>query len=182
MEKFDQLVNDERYKALSSVDQYDVRRRFFHKVAADPRFADLPEQDQHDIGNRILFHGTENENPGFFEGLKRSFGSAVQATGKHLINVYNSLDPSNANSMLEAGTGPLLAGMAASPQAVGGEFAGEFARKTAEQVGASPNVQAAIGTVANFAVPGEFVPEVVRGARERVGGPLTRENIKPGAN
>lgn len=181
MEKFDKLIADERYLSLSPVDQYDVRRRFFHKVAGDPRFSQLGEDEQRDLGQRILFKGTENEDPTFFEGVKRSLYSGVQATGRHLLNVYQSLDPTQAESALQAGAGPLLAGLAVTPPAVGGEFAGEVARKTAEQMGASPETQAAIATITDFAVPGGFVPKGIRGARARAGGPLTAENIKPGA-
>src|SRR3990167_6356355 len=67
MPDFQSLLADPRYQSLAPEDQLDVRRKFFHKVAGDPRFAQLPDADKSNIGNKILFAGQppieEPQNP-----------------------------------------------------------------------------------------------------------------------
>lgn len=116
----------------------------------------------------------EAKAPTFFEGLKRAGQAGVEDLGRTLLQTYKSLDPAQATSALEAGTAPLIAPLVASPPGAASIALGEAARKGAEQLGASPNVQALIGTAANIATPGAIVPRAVRGAASRIAAPAQR--------
>jgi hypothetical protein len=84
---------------------------------------------------------------------KEAISSGVQSAGRSLLDIYRTLDPTQANSMLEAGLAPISA--AGSPSIFAGELAGETARKATEGMG--PNTSAAVGTVANL-LAGVLVP------------------------
>lgn len=116
---------------------------------------------------------------GFFEGLKRAGSAGVQELGRTLLQSYKSLDPDQAGSMLESGMAPLLAPLIASPPGAASIAVGEATRTGAEQLGASPNLQAGLATVADFAVPGAFIPKMVRGATAKAARPAQR--IAPAA-